>query len=402
MVDDPMETTARLDVDFSDPAVINDPFPVYEEIRAAGHVVWNDLLPGWMVPHYDDVVEVFMDPGGARFAILGAEVFFWFDAPTMITIDGSEHHRLRRPLAKYFAPAEVIRTWEPRVREVVDDLLAPLAERSEAFDLVDFTKIPVIIVAEMFGVPPEHHEDFRRWSNTIVSNIQFGHENPDARREMEQAVTELKQYLAEEIERHRRQPRDDVLGIMLDIPGWTDEEIWSTAILLLLAGYDTTAKLMSNCLWALEQHPDQRRVLVEEPALIPNAIEEVLRWVGSTQATVRRVTHDTVLAGTQLRTDEIVYTMLIAANRDPSRWDDPQRFDVRRPYKPNLGFATGPHICLGAPLARLETKVAVEALLRIAPEYHLRDLDYGNAFFARGAEHGLIEATTPALGPMAP
>jgi cytochrome P450 len=396
-----MEPAARLDVDFSDPAVINDPFSVYEEIRAAGRVVWNGLLPGWMITGYDDVVEVFSDPGGSRFAILGAEVFFWFDAPTMITIDGPEHHRLRRPLARYFTTAEVTRKWEPRVREVVDDLLSPLAERSESFDLADFTKIPVI-VAEMFGVPPEHHEDFRRSSNAVVSNIAFGHENPEARREMEEAVVELKQYLAEEIERHRRQPRDDVLGIMLDIPGWTDEEIWSTAILLLLAGYDTTAKLMSNALWALEQHPDQRRMLVEEPALIPNAIEEVLRWVGSTQATVRRVTRDTVLAGTQLGADDIVYTMLIAANRDPSRWSDPQRFDVRRPYKPNLGFATGPHICLGAPLARLETKVAVEALLRIAPEYHLRDLDYGNAFFARGAEHGLIEARAPALGRMAP
>jgi cytochrome P450 len=381
----------RVDVDFSDPAVIADPFPIYEKIRAAGRVVWNGALGAWMIPGYDDIAEVFSDSRGSRFAAVGAEVFFWFDAPTMITIDGPEHARLRQPLATYFTPAEMARKWEPRIREVVDELLTPLVERSETFDLADFTKIPVIIVAEMFGVPPEHHEDFRRWSNAVVGNIAFGKERPDARREMEQAVAELKQYLADEIERHRRQPRADLLSVMLNIPGWTDAEIRSTAILLLIAGYDTTAKLMSNCLHALEQHPEQRRLLVDDPTLVPDAIEEVLRWVGATQAIIRQVKQDTVLAGTQLAAGDILYALLIAANRDPSRWPDPQRFDIRRELKSNLGFGTGPHICLGAPLARLETKVAVETLLRIAPEYHLRDIDFGNAFFARGPERGTIE-----------
>jgi cytochrome P450 len=140
-------TVPRLDVDFSDPAVIADPFPIFEEIRAAGRVVWNDALGAWMIPGYDDIVEVLSDTRGSRFAVVGAEVFFWFDSPTMITIDGSEHGRLRQPLARYFTPAEMTRRWEPRIREVVDDLLAPLAERHETFDLADFTKIPVIIVS---------------------------------------------------------------------------------------------------------------------------------------------------------------------------------------------------------------------------------------------------------------
>jgi len=384
-------TTPRVDVDFSDPAVIADPFPIYEQIRSAGRVVWNGALGAWMVPGYDDIVDVFSDERGSRFAVVGSEVFFWFDAPTMITIDGSEHRRLREPLARHFTPAEVARSWEPRIREVVADLMAPLAERQKTFDLADFTKIPVIIVAEMFGVPRERHEDFRRWSNAVVSNVAFGQEQPDARREMEAAVVELKQYLAEEIERHRKEPRDDLLNVMLNIPGWTDAEIRSTAILLLLAGYDTTAKLMANCLVALEAHPDQRRLLVDDPSLIPGAIEEILRWVGATQAIVRGVRQDTVVADIKLEAGDILYTLLIAANRDPSRWSDPHRFDIRREVKPNLAFGTGQHICLGAHLARLETKVALEALLRIAPEYHLRDIDYGNAFFARGPERGVIE-----------
>lgn len=380
----------RLDVNFSDPTVIADPFPIYEQIRKTGRVVWNGALGGWMIPGYDDNAEVFADARGSRFAVAGAETFFWFDAPTMITIDGPEHGRLRQPLATWFTPAEMARRWEPRIREVVGELLAPLG-RFDTFDLADFTRIPVIIVAEMFGVPPRHHEDFRRWSNAVVGNVAFGNERPGARREMERAVAELKQYLSEEIDRHRKQPRDDLLSVMLSIPGWSDAEIRSTAILLLLAGYDTTAKLMSNCLEALEQHPEQRRMLVEDPSLIPAAIEEVLRWTGATQAVIRQVRRDTVLAGTALQAGDVLYTLLIAANRDPSRWPDPQRFDIGREYRPNLAFGTGSHVCLGAPLARLETKVAVEALLRIAPQYQLRDVDYGTGFFARGAERGVIE-----------
>jgi cytochrome P450 len=344
------------------------------------------MLPGW-----DECAEVFGDASGSRFAVVGAEVFFWFDAPTMITSDGSEHRRLRQPLASYFTPVELARRWEARIREIVDGLLAPLAARERSFELADFTRIPVVIVAEMFGVPPEHHEDFRRWSNAIISNLAFGNERPEVRREMDRSVAELKLYLSEEIERHRKEPRGDLLDVMLNTAGWSDAEVRSTAILLLIAGYDTTAKLLSNCLQALEQHPEQRRMLVADPSLIPDAIEEVLRWVGSTQAIVRRVVQDTALSGTRLAAGDILYTLLIAANRDPARWSDPQRFDIRRPVKPHLAFGVGPHVCLGAHLARLETRVAVETLLRIAPEYHLRDVDYGNAFFARGAERGVID-----------
>jgi len=380
----------RLDVDFSDPAVIADPFPIYEAIRAAGRVVWNGKLGGWMLPGYDEIYEVFSDTRGTRFAVAGSETFFWFDAPTMITIDGAEHTRLRQPLATYFTPAEMTRRWEPRIREVVGELLAPLA-RHQRFELAEFTRIPVIIVAEMFGVPPQHHEDFRRWSNAVVGNVAFGNEASDARREMERAVAELRHYLSDEIARHRQSPRGDLLSAMLALPGWSDAEIRSTAILLLLAGYDTTAKLMGNCLRALEEHPDQRRMLVADPARIPPAIEEVLRWVGSTQAVIRVVREDTELAGTPLRRGDVVYTLLVAGNRDPSRWPEPQRFDIGREFHSNLAFGTGPHICLGAPLARLETKIALEALLEIAPEYRLRDLDYGSGFFARGPERGAIE-----------
>ncbi len=390
----------RVDVDFSDPAVISDAFRVCEEIRAAGRVVWNGIQQGWMVTGFDDCSEVFSDTKGERFSMLGAynpEATFWFDAPNMIIVDGSEHRRLRQGLARYFTPAEIARRWEPRVREVVHDVLTPLIQSRQTVELEDFTRLPVVIVAEMLGVPEEHHEDFRRWSLTVTGNASsaaFGHGRAEVRRMMDQALAELNEYLTEEIDRHRREKPDDLLTVMVEMPDWTEAEIRSGAVNLLLAGYDTTARLMGDCLVALQQHPDQRRLLVDEPALIPNAIEEVLRWIGVSQVLGRVVVRDTELAGTKLEAGDMVYLLLLAANRDPERWDDPDAFDVRRPFKGNHGFGGGAHICIGAPLARLESRVALEALLRVAPDYRLRDVEYANSFFNRSTVKGVIDVET--------
>lgn len=386
---------AQLDVDFYDHGVRDDPFPVYEEIRAAGRVVWNGAVSAWMIPGYDDCLELLSDTTGARFVTVGSrhpEVTFWFDAPNMIIADGPDHRRLRRGLARYFTPAVIERTWEPRVREVVEDLLSPLVDRHENVDLIaDFTKIPVVIVAELLGVPEERHEDFRRWSSAVVGNMSYGHELPEKRHVMDEAIAELNEYVSEEIERHRRDKPDDLLTVMMNMPDWTEAEIRSSAVNLLLAGYDTTAKLMGECLLALQQHPDQRRLVAENPALIPNAIEEVLRWHGPVHVLARLASRDTVLAGTDLREGDILYAMLIPANRDPARWTDPERFDVRRPFQPHLEFSVGTHVCIAAPLARLETRVALETLLHVAPEYRLRDIDYGDGVFSRGPAKGVID-----------
>jgi cytochrome P450 len=395
-----VERSPRLDVDFTDPAMVQDPYSVYEEIRAEGPVVWTNPGHGWMVVGHAACSEVLGDPRGTHFGVVGArrpEVTFWFDAPNMIIADGAEHRRLRQGVSKYFNPTTIKRTWEPRVREVVEQQLAPIVGRGGELDLFgDFTKIPVVIVAELLGVPEERHDDFRRWSIDIITNLQFGHEGDEHRRIMQRAIDECNAYLDEEIERHRRDQPDDLLTVMVNMPDWSEAEIRSSSLNLLVAGYDTTAKLMGECLVALEQHPDQRALLVEQPDLVPNAVEEVLRWHGAAQSVIREVVQDTTLAGTELAAGDMLYVMLAAANRDPERWEDPARFDVRRPFRahlglPHLGFGGGPHICIGAPLARLEVQVALETLLRLAPEYTLRDIDYGEAYFARGPEHGFID-----------
>ncbi len=381
----------RLDLDFSDPATISAPFAAWEAARRAGRVVWNGLQRGWMVTSYENCAEVLTDTWGERFATYSLDALFWFDANNMITVDGKDHRRLRRGLRRYFTPASIDGRWSERVREVVAASLAPLVGHEVAIDLDEFTRIPVVIVAEMLGVPEEHHDDFRRWSIAIVDNIAYGREREDARAVIDTAVRELNAYLDVEVERHRRDQPDDLFTMIVNMPSLSEAEMRSTAAVMLLAGYDTTAKLMGSALLALQRHPDQRSLLVEMPELIPNAIEEVLRWDGVATVFARMVVSDTELAGVEIAAGDTVYLFLGAANRDPARWDDPHRFDVRRPYKRNLGFGAGPHVCIGAALARLETQIALETLLRLAPEYRLRDVEYGHTFMNHGLESGVIE-----------
>ncbi len=391
---------SRLDVNFFDRTVVEDPFGLYEEIRAAGRVVWNELLGAWMVPAFEDCVAVLSDPSRFSVAIYrDPEKVWWYDALNMVMVDPPEQHRLRKPIAPLFTRSAVVR-WEQRVGEVADELLAPLAAGSGDYDIIkDFALIPTVVLAEMIGVPKERRGDFRRWSHTIAGSVTYGLEDPATRDAMRAAGDELRRYLDEEFDRHRRNRPDDILTAMLDLPpesGMSEAEIRSTISVLLLAGYDTTSKLLSNCLLVLERHPDQRRLVVDNPDLVPAAIEEVLRWWGVLHGVLRTAEQDTVLAGTPVAKGQVLCTMPAAANRDPTRWADPLRFDIQREQKAHLGFGYGPHLCIGAWLARLEARVALERLLRMAPEYTLGDVDYGNAWFIRGLHRGRVQVRTPA------
>jgi cytochrome P450 len=382
----------QVDVNLFDRAVVENPYGLYEQIRAAGRVVWNDILQAWMLTGFDECSQVLTDTG-RRFAMMNddLELTPWNDVPNMIMVDGAEHVRLRKSLAPLFT-RQAVAKWEVRIGEVVDDLLAPLVEGRDSFDLIgEFTMIPTIIVADMLGVPPSRYDDFQRWSHAITGNIAYGHEDEETREVMRQATVEVNEYLREEIERHRREPLDDVFSFMLKLPELSEAETRSTALMFLLAGYDTTAKLMSNVLVALEGNPDQRKIVVHDLSLVPATIEETFRWMGVTQMTPRKVVTDLSLSGTELQRGDIVYVMVEAANRDPGRWPDPLRFDVRREQKSHLGLGFGPHLCIGAALARLETKIAIERLLSIAPEYELRGIDYGMSLFVRGPEVGFLD-----------
>jgi cytochrome P450 len=381
------------ETDLTDPAFRADPFPLYEEIRSVGKVVWNRPLQGWVVVGYEECASVLSDSEG--FAILSGDpaLTFWFEAPNMITTDGPLHTRLRGALSPMFTRRAVAK-WEARVTEVVRELLTPLVAGDGAFDLFsDFSMLPTVVVAEMLGVPAERYDDFRRWSHEVVTNLSFGFEDEESLAVLRRAATEINDYLRTEMDRHRREQPDDLLTHMLSLTGddtMSDDEIRSTAVLLLLAGYDTTAKTMSSSLIALERHPDQRRLVADDLALLPAAVEESLRWFGSVQAMPRRALRDTLLDEMEISAGETVFVCAAAANRDPHRWTDPSRFDLKREGKAHMAFGYGPHLCVGAPLARLETRIAIGELLRLAPDYRLGDIEYGTSIFVRGPERGVV------------
>jgi cytochrome P450 len=251
--------------------------------------------------------------------------------------------------------------------------------------------IPTVIIAEMLGVPEARYDDFRRWSHNITSNLGFGHESAETRELLLKTGTEINEYMYSEVRRRRAEKSDDFISTMLEM-GLSDDEIVSNAILFLVAGYDTTAKAMSNCIVVLEQFPEQRAELADDPSLIPAAVEEVLRWWGVLQLMPRLSVVDQTLGGVEISRGDKVYSMLSAANRDPGRWPHPERFDIHRELKSHVAFGYGPHLCLGAPLARLEIKVALERLLALAPDYTLRDVDFANNFLNRGPERGVVHA----------
>lgn len=394
--------TESLNINFFEPEVIADPFPAYEEVRSAGPVVWNDAMGMWMVPGFDDCRAVLADYG--RFSnahYRDREKVWWFEANNMVMVEPPEHHRLRNPLAPMFTRSAVAGLRD-QVGRTVDGLLDPLRQGDAELDIIgDFTMIPVVVLAEMIGVPEDRRQDFRRWSSTIAGSLAYGLEDPESLSRMKEASDELSSYLAEEIDRHRRDRPEDLLTAMLDQSpetGMSDAEIRSAVCVLLLAGYDTTAKLMANCLVVLDQHPHQRRRLAARPELIPAAVEEVLRWCGVLHGVLRTVESTTELGGQVIQAGDIVCTLPAAANRDPGRWADPERFDIDREAKAHLGFGHGPHLCIGAALARLETTVALERLLRLAPEYRLSDVDYGKAWFLRGPERGRLHAAATTVG----
>ncbi len=393
-------TIASLDINFFDPVLIADPFAAYEEVRAAGRVVWNGAMRAWMVPGYDDCRTVLTDYG--RFSnaqYRDREKVWWFEDSNMVMVEPPEHHRLRNPLAPMLTRTAVARL-EGHVAETVEHLLEPLRDGADRFDIIsDFTMIPTVVLAEMIGVPADRRDDFRRWSSTIAGSLAYGLEDPETLGAMRQASAELRLYLAEEFERHRQDRPDDLLTALLDQPAdsrMSDPEIRSAISVLLLAGYDTTAKLMSNALVVLEQYADQRRRAAADPGLIPAVVEEVLRWCGVLHGVLRTVETTTELAGVTVEVGDMVCTLPAAANRDPQRWAEPDRFDIDREQRAHLGFGYGPHLCIGAPLARLETRVALQTLLRMAPEYHLTDVDYGTAWYLRGPVRGLLHAATVA------
>jgi hypothetical protein len=379
-----------------------DPYPFYKELRERDPVHPSWAAGGWVLTRHRDILAVLGDRAfssdernwkrheGIRRSMLRAGLPDPYDSrlTSMLRIDPPDHTRLRTLVSQAFTPRAVERM-RPRIQTVVVELLAGLAGKRE-FELVrDFASpLPVTIIAEMLGVPVADRERFRHWSNEATGLLGDG-SNADRRRAVT-SLDELAQYLEVEAEKRRGDPRDDLLSglVAAEAAGdrLTKDELFATCILLLVAGNETTTKLVANGMLALLRHPEQLELLRAEPKRIPGAIEELLRYDSPVQLTSRMVMTDGELDGRPLRRGEQLVLVLAAGNRDPERFPDPDRLDVTRDDVRPLSFGHGVHFCLGAQLARLEARIAFEALLCGLPGLRLGDgpIEWGRNTVLRG------------------
>ncbi|PWV75596.1 Cytochrome P450 [Prauserella marina] len=365
-----------------------DPYPHFAEMLRDNPVHWNERYQAWFLHKHADVLWALRHPAFSSdrvrpvFETHLSEEKRAARAPTfevlrhwMVFLDPPEHTRLRKLVMPAFSPKRVA-TWRPRVEQVVKETLATLENR-QRFDFVtDFAyPIPAIVVAELIGVPAEDRDMFKKWSDDILTLV-FGAQGEPGRRERaQQGLIELTGYLADLIARIRENPGDDVISSLVtahDVdPPLDDKEIISTCALLVFGGHETTTNLIANGTRQLLLHPDQWRLLRDEPERIGTAVEELLRFDGPSRLEQRLLAEDVELRGTTLRKGDNVFLVQSAANRDPEVFERPHELDITRQPNQHVGFGFGVHHCLGNFLARLEAQIAFPAVLDAMPDLAL-------------------------------
>ena len=348
-----------------------DPYPVYRRLRDEAPVYLNRERSVWVLSRFDDVQRAgrdwrtFSSAEGVDIddSRLGPGSFLDADPP--------RHDELRKILHADFAPASLGRL-EPLIAAKVDTLVGSLLERGQV-DLVGelARRLPVSVVCDLLGAPAEDHAQLERWYADMLYREPGRSEVPEI---AEHATREIRGYIVDAVTERLRSPRGDLLSTIAAAHGegrLSMDEVDGMCRLLLLAGVHTTSSLIANALMLLEDRPDDRRALGADPARIPDAIEELLRYLAPVQSGARVTTDEVEIHGVSVPRGERVLLLWAAANRDERRFPDPDVLDLgRRPLR-NVAFGEGIHFCLGAPLARLEARIAFEALFTRIPEYEI-------------------------------
>lgn len=361
----------------------NDPYTLIDQLRGDGGV--QTVKTGYAVFEHGLCKEILRDrrfgvrtpidpmlPGPIRRYVESIELPpNPIEAPSMFMMDPPEHSRLRKPVASAFTPRAVARLGD-RVREVTTELLDALAAKDSAELISEFAaQVPVAVIGEMLGFPDSDREMFLAWGEVVTPLLDVGISWETHQRAMT-ATAAMKTYLADHIEKVRRDPGDDIFSTLVSSGELNTTELMASANVLMGAGFETTMNLLGNAIPLLLAHPDQLELLRAEPQHWPNAIEEILRFEPPVQLTARRVLEPVELAGAPLQPGKSVIMSLAGANRDPAKFDDPHRFDVTRANaKEHLAFGSGVHACIGASLARLEGINALPALFERFPDLRL-------------------------------
>ncbi|MCP2169518.1 cytochrome P450 family protein [Goodfellowiella coeruleoviolacea] len=379
-----MRGTPTTEVRWLDESFTNDPYALYAELRKSGpahQVVLPSGLKVWLITGYEEARAALADPsvskdGRAFQAVFDKHVtnpaergeFADVLSAHMLNSDPPDHTRLRKLVTKAFT-ARRIEQLRPRIEEITAELLDQMAGKDEVELLDAFAfPLPITVICELLAVPMDDRDAFRDWSNTIISG-----RGDDAMRDASMAMAG---YLTQLIAHKRANPGDDMFSALIQASDEDDRlneaELISMAFLLLVAGHETTVNLIGNGVLALLRHPDQLAALRADFGLLPNAIEEFLRYEGPVNtATLRFTTQPLRLGEVVIPAEEIVLVALASANRDPGRFADPDKLDITRPTSGHVAFGHGIHYCLGAPLARLEGEIAIRRLLERFPNLRL-------------------------------
>ena len=364
-----------------DEATRRDPYALFARARREHPVFRHPGLPVSSVFRHADVLAILRDPQTWSSEFPPPPGFDADDIPrSMLVTNPPAHTRLRGLVSQAFTPRRV-KQLTPRIEAIAHELLDDALAKREV-DLVEALTypLPVIVIAEMIGVPTDDRAQFKAWSDALVAplgSVFFAPPAPEMIAQQRRIRAELEAYFVRLVEEHRRAPKDDLLTglVQAELEGsrLSFQEMLSMLILLLVAGNETTTNLIGNAALELLAHPDALAALRADPSLVPAAIDEVLRFASPVQMDPRLAARDVTILGTTIAAGEFVLCWLGSANRDETVFERPEAFDLGRERQTHLSFGFGPHYCLGASLATLEAEVAVRVLLRRTRSFRRRD-----------------------------
>ncbi len=387
-----------------------DPYTGFEKLRSRGPVLRSYASRGWVAVSFDAVQDAFKDPRFSndvrknRFLVrvlraAGAgNPVPTLDNPSMVTLDAPDHTRLRKLVSHGFSQ-KYIRSLAPQIQTIVDECLQGLDERSAPFDIIQCLArpLPAIVIADMLGLPKADREQFQAWSNELLGLTAI--DNPRLITRAAAANAEVIEYLRGIIKAKRATPDGSFISqlIAAEEKGdrLTTEEMYSTCSLLLSAGHETTTRLIANGLFLLLKHPEQWDLLRNDRSLMDNAIEEMLRFEPPVQFMVRFALEDLEFYGCKIRKNQLLLLLIGSANRDETANPGAHRFDIMRENVRHVGFGHGPHLSIGLALARLEARIAFNAVLDRFPSLQLADepVVWSQHALVRGVDRMMVRGT---------
>jgi cytochrome P450 len=367
-----------------DPEILANPYPLFHRLRTEDPVHWDPFLHAWVATRYVDVLEVLHTFSAdrthtpAKLRAMGLEnmtPLAQLMVKQMLFMDPPMHTRLRGLSAQAFSPARVA-VLRAHIREILNRLLDEVQNKGRLDVICDLAEpLPAIVSAEMLGVPVSDRDQLKAWSADFAEMLGNFQHNPERAPRMLRTVHDMTNYFRDAFRRQANHPREGLVHSLTtaEVSGdrLTEEEVIATCIVTMVGGQETTTNLIGNGVLTLLRSPREMERLKSDLSLIPSAVEEMLRYESPSQHTGRLAPEDRQLGGKLIRKRQAVMAVMAAANRDPERFPDPDRFDVARQDNRHLAFGHGAHFCFGAALARAEGQEAFEAVLRRMPNLQL-------------------------------